>query len=100
MAHVRVRLQSSGLSGLRPQHAKSLHVPPTLALISNGGVEPDVSHRSRPEYVVSMDGIGQTTGQSDGENLLSASVISNTPSTYVESSVLHPPIESAARSGP
>src|SRR5207244_4624591 len=60
--------------------AKSLPVRPGSAPIGNGGVRPDGSRRSPPEYLVSTSGSDQTTGRSAGEIHPSASAPTSAPS--------------------
>src|ERR1017187_650523 len=73
MVLARVVLLSSGSNTAPPQHAISLLVRPSSALISSGNVVPDVSHLSLPECVVLMSGFDQTTVRSAGANHPSAS---------------------------
>src|ERR1035437_5741125 len=73
MVLARVVFLSTGSSTPPPQHAISLLVRLSSALISSGNVVPDVSHRSLPECVVLTSGFDQITVRSGGANNLSAS---------------------------
>src|SRR6266576_335813 len=59
----RVARLSHALNDPPPPRARSLPVRPGSAPIGNGGVRPDGSRRSPPEYLVSTSGSDQTTGR-------------------------------------
>src|ERR1035437_54281 len=68
MARARGTSQSNESTDSPPLHAIFLHVQLTSEPISNGVVEPVLSHHFQPEYVLLMSGFDQTTVRSAGAN--------------------------------
>src|ERR1035437_111914 len=68
MARARGTSQSNESTDSPPLHAIFLHVQLKSEPISNGVVEPVLSHNFQPEYVLLMSGFDQTTVRSAGAN--------------------------------
>ena len=107
-----------GWSGTLPPHARSLRARSTSAPASTGAGRLGVCRPSQPQCAVSTSDINQTALRSDEESRPSASdrrsvsadlpngksAVSASSATLLTpvwaSSVLHPSVESAAKSGP